>query len=282
MGDLPVGKSERLGLGEFFSVERWHLSADQPDPAAGGGPGVPGLGGGLHGFVWSQHRSGHRPGGRRFARMATRKFAAASIIKEESFDGNGAEVSASLYHLFNPGDLIPLKLYAARQAHYSEFMSRGRHRAGVCQLPEQPDHLQRAHRPALGWRRTHACSRRWPWKFPSGTRASFAPNHGPYGFYQRRQLRPLGESSPPTCFGPGPPSRTRCRRASKVSWPPAGGHQRGCRPFQRLPHRGISAARVGIPAVAAWAITTRKSAPSSLCCFNANYLCRWTLQNAGT
>jgi len=24
MGDLPVGKSERLGLGEFFSVERWH------------------------------------------------------------------------------------------------------------------------------------------------------------------------------------------------------------------------------------------------------------------
>ena len=28
----------------------------------------------------------------------------------ESFDGNGGEISASVYHLFNPGDEIPLNL----------------------------------------------------------------------------------------------------------------------------------------------------------------------------
>jgi len=39
----------------------------------------------------------------------------------ESFDGNGGEISASLYHLFNPGDLIPLNFLLRGTAHYSLY-----------------------------------------------------------------------------------------------------------------------------------------------------------------
>jgi len=42
-------------------------------------------------------------------------------ITPESFDGNSAEVSASVYHLFNPGDLIPLNFVLRGAAHYSEY-----------------------------------------------------------------------------------------------------------------------------------------------------------------
>ena len=35
----------------------------------------------------------------------------------ESFEGDGAEMSASLYHLFNPGDLIPLNYILRGTAH---------------------------------------------------------------------------------------------------------------------------------------------------------------------
>ena len=42
-------------------------------------------------------------------------------IEAESFDGNGGEISASLYHLVNPGDLIPLNFVLRGAAHYSEY-----------------------------------------------------------------------------------------------------------------------------------------------------------------
>jgi hypothetical protein len=38
-------------------------------------------------------------------------------IERESFDGHGGELSASIYHLFNPGDLIPLNLVVRGGAH---------------------------------------------------------------------------------------------------------------------------------------------------------------------
>jgi len=41
----------------------------------------------------------------------------------ESFEGHCAEVSASLYHLFNPGDQIPLNLVLRGSAHYSVFVA---------------------------------------------------------------------------------------------------------------------------------------------------------------
>ncbi len=39
----------------------------------------------------------------------------------QSFEGDGGEISASLYHLFNPGDLIPLNLVVRGTAHYSTY-----------------------------------------------------------------------------------------------------------------------------------------------------------------
>ena len=42
-------------------------------------------------------------------------------IEGESFDGHGAELSASVYHLFNPGDLIPLNFVLRGAAHYSVY-----------------------------------------------------------------------------------------------------------------------------------------------------------------
>ena len=43
------------------------------------------------------------------------------FIKAESFEGHGGELSASVYHLFNPGDLIPLNYVLRGAAHYSTF-----------------------------------------------------------------------------------------------------------------------------------------------------------------
>jgi hypothetical protein len=42
-------------------------------------------------------------------------------IKSESFNGNGGEISASVYHLFNPNDLIPLNYVLRGTVHYSAY-----------------------------------------------------------------------------------------------------------------------------------------------------------------
>jgi hypothetical protein len=43
------------------------------------------------------------------------------FLPGESFSGNGGEISASIYHLFNPGDEIPLNYVLRGTAHYSMF-----------------------------------------------------------------------------------------------------------------------------------------------------------------
>ena len=42
-------------------------------------------------------------------------------LPSESFSGNSAEISTSLYHLFNPGDLIPLNYVLRGTAHYAFY-----------------------------------------------------------------------------------------------------------------------------------------------------------------
>ena len=42
-------------------------------------------------------------------------------IEPESFDGYGGEVSGNLYHLFNPGQLIPLNLVVHEAVHYTTY-----------------------------------------------------------------------------------------------------------------------------------------------------------------
>jgi len=39
----------------------------------------------------------------------------------ESFDGHGAEASFSIYHLFNPGDRVPLNMVLRSAVHYSTY-----------------------------------------------------------------------------------------------------------------------------------------------------------------
>ncbi|MDB6129441.1 MAG: hypothetical protein JWM04_548 [Verrucomicrobiales bacterium] len=43
------------------------------------------------------------------------------LFKEESFTGHGAEVSASIYHLFNPSQRIPLNWVMRLTGHYSVY-----------------------------------------------------------------------------------------------------------------------------------------------------------------
>ena len=43
------------------------------------------------------------------------------FIKGESFEGHSAEISANLYHLFNPADLIPLNFVLHGATHYSFY-----------------------------------------------------------------------------------------------------------------------------------------------------------------
>jgi hypothetical protein len=46
---------------------------------------------------------------------------AGEFNQRKSFDGHGGEISASIYHLFNPDDQIPLNLVLRGAAHYSVF-----------------------------------------------------------------------------------------------------------------------------------------------------------------
>ncbi len=78
-----------------------------------------------------------------------------TYYQSESFEGNGAEISASVYHLFNPGDVIPLNFILRGTAHYSDY-NRDNDTAPGFSTAEQPRRFQRAHRPALGRRRADA------------------------------------------------------------------------------------------------------------------------------
>jgi hypothetical protein len=66
----------------------------------------------------------------------------------ESFEGSGAEVSASLYHRFNPGDMIPLNYVLRGTAHHA-FYSRNSDTASSFQLPS--DHGDFSIRTGLRW-----------------------------------------------------------------------------------------------------------------------------------
>jgi hypothetical protein len=71
-----------------------------------------------------------------------------AYLPGESFDGNGAEISASVYHLFNPGDEIPLNFVLRGTAHYS-FFNRNDDTATNFALPG--DHGDFSVRTGLRW-----------------------------------------------------------------------------------------------------------------------------------
>ncbi len=60
---------------------------------------------------------------------------AGKFIKAQSFNGNGGELSASVYHRFNPADQIPLNYVLRGTAHYSTY-DRNDTTAGNFQVPD--------------------------------------------------------------------------------------------------------------------------------------------------
>ena len=66
----------------------------------------------------------------------------------QSFEGNGAEMSASLYHLFNPGAMIPLNYVLRGTAHYATY-NRIDDTASDFKLPN--DHATFTIRTGLRW-----------------------------------------------------------------------------------------------------------------------------------
>ncbi len=71
-----------------------------------------------------------------------------TFYPSESFEGNGAEISAGVYHLFNPADEIPLNYILRGTAHYS-FYNRDSDTAPDFQLPN--DHADFGVRTGLRW-----------------------------------------------------------------------------------------------------------------------------------
>jgi hypothetical protein len=71
-----------------------------------------------------------------------------TYLQGESFDGDGGEISASVYHLFNPGDEIPLNFVLRGTAHYS-FYNRNDRTATNFTLPS--DHGDFSVRTGLRW-----------------------------------------------------------------------------------------------------------------------------------
>jgi hypothetical protein len=104
----------------------------------------------------------------------------------ESFDGHDAEVSASIYHLVNPGDEIPLNFVLRGTAHYSVY-SANDSTAPTFQLP--PDHGTFSVRTGLRWGGVE------PTLFPSLAmelsvwyQGEFRTDSGAYGFTGDREL----------------------------------------------------------------------------------------------
>jgi hypothetical protein len=110
------------------------------------------------------------------------------FIQEESFTGHGGEISASVYHLFNPADEIPLNLIVRGTAHYSMF-ERNDNTAAAFQLPS--DHGEFSARTGLRWGGIE------PTLFPALAmelsvwyEGEFRTDSGAYGFGGDRQLNP--------------------------------------------------------------------------------------------
>jgi hypothetical protein len=125
---------------------------------------------------------------------------------------SGGEISASVYHLFNPADQIPLNLILRGTAHYSTF-ERNDGTAPAFQLPE--DHGEFSVRTGLRWGGIEPTlfpalamelSVWYEGRIPHQIRALWHP---------WRQLRSLGEANR-ICFGPRPRCPTRCPRASRI------------------------------------------------------------------
>ncbi len=113
---------------------------------------------------------------------------AGKYLPGQSFDGNGGELSTSVYHLFNPGDLIPLNFLLRGTAHYAEY-ERNDDTAANFQTPR--DGASFNVRTGLRWGGME------PTLFPALAmeisvwyEGYFRANPGGYGFNNDREINP--------------------------------------------------------------------------------------------
>ena len=111
-----------------------------------------------------------------------------TYLPDESFTGYGGEFSLSVYHLFNPGQQIPLNGVVRGIAHYSTY-ERDSATESTFQLP--PDHGTFSLRTGLRW------GGREPTLFPSLAmelsiwyEGQFRSQSGTYGLTNDRKLEP--------------------------------------------------------------------------------------------
>ena len=111
-----------------------------------------------------------------------------TYLPDESFTGYGGEFSLSVYHLFNPGQQIPLNGVVRGIAHYSTY-ERDSATESAFQLP--PDHGTFSARTGLRW------GGREPTLFPSLAmelsiwyEGQFRSQNGTYGLTNDRKLEP--------------------------------------------------------------------------------------------
>jgi hypothetical protein len=109
-------------------------------------------------------------------------------IEAQSFDGNDGELSASVYHLFNPGDLIPLNYVLRGTAHYSAY-EKNDTTASDFELPK--DGMTYSVRTGLRWGGIE------PTLFPALAmemsvwyEGYFRTEPGSYGFNNDREIEP--------------------------------------------------------------------------------------------
>ena len=109
-------------------------------------------------------------------------------IEADSFDGHGAELSGSVYHLFNPGQMIPLNLVVRGALHYSIYQKNDL-TAPAFNLPD--DGVTGIFRTGLRWGGIE------PTLFPELAmelslwyEGQFRTDAGRYGLNNRRHLQP--------------------------------------------------------------------------------------------
>ena len=109
-------------------------------------------------------------------------------LKEESFTGNGGELSGSLYHLFNPGALIPLNGIVRAAVHYTDYEESNR-TAPAFATP--PDSTSLRVRTGLRWGgREPLLTPRAAMELSTWYEGDFTVNSGRYGFAGDRAARP--------------------------------------------------------------------------------------------
>ncbi len=110
------------------------------------------------------------------------------LLKDESFAGDGGELSASIYHLFNPEQMIPLNAILRAGGHYSTY-HKNSDTSDAFELPE--DRTSFNVRAGLRWGgKEPVMSPDLGMELSAWYEGQFRTEYGKYGFNGDREVRP--------------------------------------------------------------------------------------------